>query len=409
MHIFSSTPLLPALMTALGIGLMIGMVRERTHLETFAGVRTHALTALAAVLSTSLGTGPFLILLGLVLVLVSLAYWRSAAQDAGMTGEIALMMTALLGSLAVIQTALAAGLGALAAVLLYAKTPLHRFAKEVLSEREVHDGIILLASALIVLPLLPDRAIDHYGVLNPAKLWRLVVLVMLVGAIAHVALRLVGNRWGLPLAGFFSGYVSSTAATLSSAGTARAEPELKSPALAAALLANVASLSLFIPILLAMAPAYLHAIRFELAAAIAALVLLSVFGLRYSRDAITESSVAQKRMFRIQHALALVAIIAAILFLTAYLNEVLGSEWAVALALFASAAELHAALVGVAELSKAGALPHPEWGFFGLLLVSFAVKTGIAWYAGGRDFAWRFGAAMLTALGVVAAVILLRG
>ena len=71
MHIFSSTPLLPALMTALGIGLMIGMVRERTHLETFAGVRTHALTALAAVLSTSLGTGPFLILLGLVLVLVS--------------------------------------------------------------------------------------------------------------------------------------------------------------------------------------------------------------------------------------------------------------------------------------------------------------------------------------------------
>jgi uncharacterized membrane protein (DUF4010 family) len=179
--------------------------------------------------------------------------------------------------------------------------------------------------------------------------------------------------------------------------------------LAAALLANVASLSLFIPILLAMAPAYLHAIRFELAAAIAVLVLLSVFGLRYSRDAITESSVAQKRMFRIQHVLALVAIIAAILFLTAYLNEVLGSEWAVALALFASAAELHAALVGVAELSKAGALPHPEWGFFGLLLVSFTVKTGIAWYAGGRDFAWRFGAAMLTALGVVAAVILLRG
>ena len=75
----------------------------------------------------------------------------------------------------------------------------------------------------------------------------------------------------------------------------------------------------------------------------------------------------------------------------------------------AFAAELHAALVGVAELSKAGALPHPEWGFFGLLLVSFTVKTGIAWYAGGRDFAWRFGAAMLTALGVVAAVILLRG
>ena len=67
-------------------------------------------------LSTSLGPGPFVILLGLVLVLalVSLAYWRSAAQDAGMTSEIALMVTALLGSLAVTQTAL----GVVVAVIL---------------------------------------------------------------------------------------------------------------------------------------------------------------------------------------------------------------------------------------------------------------------------------------------------
>lgn len=405
---FTDPPVLPALLTALGIGLLIGMVRERIHQETFAGVRTHALTAMAAVLATSLGRGPFLILLGLVLVLVSLAYWRSATQDAGLTGEIALMVTALLGSLAVTQAAMAAGLGALAAVLLYAKRPLHRFTKEVLSEREVQDGIILLASALIVLPLLPDRAIDTFGVLNPAKLWRLVVLVMLVGAIAHAALRLVGNRWGLPLAGFFSGYVSSTAATLSAAGTARTEPELKAAALAAALLANAASLSLFVPILLAIAPAYLYAIRFELAAAIAVLVLLSMSGLRNSRDAVIESSVAQKRMFRFEHAVALVAIIAAILFMSAYLNAVLGPRWAVALALLASAAELHAALVGVAELSRSGALARPEWGLLGLLLVSGSVKTGIAWYAGGRDFAWRYGAAMLAMLGAVSAVMLLH-
>lgn len=406
---FSDYPVLPALLTALGIGLLIGMVRERQHSESFAGVRTHALTAMAAALAADLGMAPLLAVLAMVVTLVSLAYWRSSRHDPGLTGEVALMLTALLGALAVTQTALAAGLAAVTAVLLYAKNPLHRFTREVLTEREVHDGIILLASALIILPMLPDRAIDAFGVLNPARLWRLVVLVMLVGAIAHVALRLVGNRWGLPLAGFFSGYVSSTAATLSSAGTARTEPELKAPALAAALLANAASLSLFVPILLATAPAYLQAIRFELAAAIAVLVLLSVFGLRNSRDAATESPVAQKRMFRIEHALALVAIIAAILFMTAYLNAVLGPRWAVALALFAAAAELHAALVGVAELSKSGALPHPEWGLLGLLLVSGSAKTGIAWYAGGRDFAWRFGAAMLATLGAATAVTLLRG
>ena len=45
---FTDYPVLPALLTALGIGLLIGMVRERQHNEGFAGVRTHALTALAA-------------------------------------------------------------------------------------------------------------------------------------------------------------------------------------------------------------------------------------------------------------------------------------------------------------------------------------------------------------------------
>jgi uncharacterized membrane protein (DUF4010 family) len=409
MQIFSDYPLLPSLMTALGIGLMIGMVRERSHVETFAGIRTHALTALAAVLATSLGVGPLLVLLGFVLVLVAMAYWRSATQDVGLTGEIALMMTALLGSLSVTQTGLAAGLAALTAGLLYAKVPLHRFTKEVLSEREVHDGLVLLASALIILPLLPDRPIDAYGVLNPAKLWRLVVLVMLVGAAAHVALRIVGNRWGLPLAGFFSGYVSSTAATLNSASTAKTDPTLTSPALAAALLANAASLSLFIPILLAMAPGYLQTIGIELAAAITVLILLSAFGMRHGNQVVTESPVAQKRMFRIQHALALVAIIAAVLFLTAALNRLLGPSWAVALILLTAGAELHAALVGFTELYNSGALAYAKWGLFGLLLASSVVKTVIAWVAGGRDFALRFAAAMATTLAVVAAITLLDG
>ena len=72
MQIFSNYPLLPVLMTALGIGLMIGMVRERSHDEPFAGVRTHALTALAAVLSSHLGTGPLLMFMAFMLVLIGL-------------------------------------------------------------------------------------------------------------------------------------------------------------------------------------------------------------------------------------------------------------------------------------------------------------------------------------------------
>lgn len=396
MEIFSSYPLLPAALTALGVGLMIGVVRERQHHESFAGVRTHALTALAGVLATRLGMPVLALLLLMVAALAGLAYWRTSAKDAGVTGEIALMLTALLGALAVTQPAMASGLGALTAVLLYAKTPLHRFSQELLSEDEVHDGLILLASALVILPLLPDKAIDPYGVLNLAKLWRLVVLVMLVGAVAHIALRMVGNRFGLPLAGLFSGYVSSTAATLNFAQTAKQYPALVSPALSAALLANAASLSLFIPILMAMSPMFLKAILPEVSVAISVLVILSLFGLRRKSAHEPEPAIVQKRMFNIRHALGLVALIAAILLGTAALGQWLGPRWAIAVAMLAAAAELHAALAGMAQLVQNNvlSLPNSHWGLLGLLASTTLVKSIIAWFAGGKDFAWRFMAAM---------------
>lgn len=409
---FSDFPILPALLTALGVGLLIGMVRERQHSQSFAGVRTHALTALASALAASLGLLPLMAVLAMVVVLGSMAYWRSSSIDPGLTGEVALMLTALLGALSVSNTVLAAGLGAMTAGLLYAKTPLHRFTKEVLSEREVQDGIILLASALIILPMLPDRAIDPYGVLNLAKLWRLVVLVMLVGAIAHIALRLIGNRWGLPLAGFFSGYVSSTAATLHFSQTAKNHPSLATPALSAALLANAASISLFVPILLAISPALLSAIRWELTAAISSLVLMALAGIGKSNvKSAAESPVAQKRMFHIREALMLVAIITAVLLLSAVLNHWLGPKWAIAMSMLAAAAELHAALIGMAQLVQNGTLTleQSHWGMFGLVAVSALTKSIIAWVASNRAFALRFGLAMLVMLMAVAGTSVIVG
>ena len=66
---------------------------------------------------------------------------------------------------------------------------------------------------VVVLPLLPKQPIDPWGVLQPYALWRIVVLIMGVGMLGHIALRVVGTFWGLPLTGFFSGFVSSTAAS----------------------------------------------------------------------------------------------------------------------------------------------------------------------------------------------------
>ena len=120
----------------------------------------------------------------------------------------------------------------------FAKQPLHVLVREKLSEQELHDGLLLAGAALVVLPLLPDGPVDPWGVLVPSRLWRLVVLILAVGMAGHIALRMVGARWGLPLAGFFAGFASSTAAVAGFGQRARAEATHVSSAASAALFAR---------------------------------------------------------------------------------------------------------------------------------------------------------------------------
>ena len=248
------------------------------------------------------------------------------------------------------QPALAVGLGVVVAVLLYAKTPLHRLTRDWISEDEVHDGLILLAAALVVLPLVPDRAWGPYGAINPALLWRLVVLVMAISAAGHVALRLVGQRWGLAIAGFFAGYVSSTAAIAGFGQRVRETPALLRPATSAAMLANLASLTLFVPILLAVSPTLLPVLAAPLLAAAIVLAVGGLLGLRGSDPANTAAPTAKNRMFQPRHAVAFAALVAVVWLVVAALNAWLGPRGALVGAALSAAVELHAAVSTLGQL-----------------------------------------------------------
>src|SRR5688572_6076090 len=181
---------LHALASAVGIGLLIGAVRERAHPDpesSIAGVRTHLLIALAGTLGAALGTAVLVTVLVLIGALTVAGYVRNG--DPGLTGEVALPVTALLAALAHAHPGLAAGIAVVVAGALFAKKPLHELVREKLSEEELRDGLLLAGAALVVLPLLPDEAVDPWGVLVPARLWCLVVLILAVGMGGHIALR----------------------------------------------------------------------------------------------------------------------------------------------------------------------------------------------------------------------------
>ena len=184
------------LLTALGVGLLIGVVRERRHQpgRTKAGTRTHALVAMLGYVSWSLGTCPFVVTVLVIGALVIGGYQATAQSDPGQTGEVALLATLMLSALAQHNPSLSAALGVLAAALLHAKQASQRISRVLITDQELQDALILAAAALVVMPLLSDQAMDPWGVLQATTLWRIVVLVMAVGMLGHVAQRALGGR-----------------------------------------------------------------------------------------------------------------------------------------------------------------------------------------------------------------------
>ena len=362
-----SAPVL-RLAVALGIGLLIGLERERRKgsAPVAAGIRTFALAALVGGLGALLpGTGVFVVSAAAIAALALVAYARSSKADPGLTSEVALLVTFLLGGLAMRDPALASGVGVVVTVLLAARGWLHRFVRSVLDEDEVHDALVFAAAALVVLPLAPDRGFGPFGALNPRTLWRLAVLVMAVSGAGYVAVRMLGARAGLPLAGFAGGFVSSTATIGSMGARARKSPSLRAAATAGAVLSTVATVVQLAVVLAAIHAGTLRAMAVPLALAGAtALAYGGLFTWRSARAGGRGPAGVQEaegdggdrpsgRAFDLRVALIFAAVVSTILLVAAALTQWLGRSGLMTGVAISGFADVHAAAIAVASLVAA--------------------------------------------------------
>ncbi|CAB3825912.1 hypothetical protein LMG26788_00514 [Achromobacter pulmonis] len=378
---------------ALGIGLLIGVERERRKragsARPAAGVRSFALTSLVGAVAMYLG-GPLLVGLAAVgLGLVLLVHERATGAGQGMATGTALLLNLLLGSLCLHDPALASGLAVTAAIVLAARTRLHRFVRKVLSRDELVDALILAAAALVVLPMLPDTYLGPFQALNLRTVWKFTVLVMAVSAAGHVALRLFGPRIGLPLAGFASGFISSTVTIGAMGQRARAEPSLMGPAVAGAVLSSISTLMLMAAVLLAVSPATLQALIVPLACSgAAALAYGGMFLFRAMRQP-PATPMEPGRPFKLQAALTLALVAAAVLVGTAALNAWLGQQGIALAALLGGFADTHAAAVSVATLVASERILPAQAAVpvLAALSANTVSKAVFAAASGGRRFA----------------------
>ena len=394
---------------ALGCGLLIGVERERRKgsgaTRGSAGVRTFSIAAIGGALAQSLGQ-PLLVAAGalMVLALVAVSHWKSRSGDPGITTELALFVTYLLGVAAVVAPGLAGGAAVVVAGLLAARSRLHSFSTRVLTPGELQDGLILAGAALVVLPLVPDRPLDWLAGVNPRTLWRLVVLLLSLQALGHVAMRALGPRVGLAVSGLASGFVSSTATHGAMGARARASPELMRACVGGALFSNVATLAQLGIVAAAASPAVLGELwPMLLAGAVVAVLVASAYAFRADAGASSAPPPALDRLFDLPGSLVFAVVLTGVTALASLAGARFGESAAMAGAALAGFVDVHASLASVCTMVEAGRM-QVEASVLPVLLgfsANTLSKLLAAGVSGGPGFALRVAPGLL---GLLAAV-----
>jgi len=389
-------PAILNLAVALGIGLLIGAERERRKgtgpWRSPAGIRTFAIASLAGAISFLVGGETLLaIATAGIIALIAIAYWRAREDDPGLTTEIALTATILLGGLAMQRPALAGGIGVILAVLLAAKSRLHLFVGQILTESELHDALIFAAATLVILPLVPDRSMGPYGALNPRSIWLIVILIMAISATGYIAVRTLGAKFGLPIAGLAAGFISSTATIAAMGGRASKQNDLIAGAVAGAVLSTVATVIQMAIVLGTTSLPTLYSLAAPLVCAgLAAIFYGTVFTLLALRQT-TEPEIQSGHPFSLSAAFVFAATLSIVLVTSAFLQDQFGEKGVIFAAAMAGFADTHSAAISVASLVASGKLPASDalLPILAGLLTNTVSKIILAATSGGQRFALR--------------------
>jgi uncharacterized membrane protein (DUF4010 family) len=404
------------LAVALGVGLLVGVERERRKgagdQRAAAGLRTFATAALAGALA-QLVHATSLVPVGaaLVALLAAVSHWKSRSDDPGITTEIALFATYLIGVLSISSPSLAAACGAGLALLLVSRGRLHHFATQLLSEQELHDGVLLAALALIVLPLVPSTPIEMLGGINPRPLAALVLLIMAIQAAGQTAIRWLGVRAGTLGSGFLSGFVSSTATIASFGSRARRQPG-QTPLLASgASLSAVATWLQALVISAALSPRAALALLPAAAAGAAGAAFLGLLPVLFRSTAVPAETPAPARSaLRPREALAIGLALALAALLVGMAQQHFGDTGLRVSVALAALLDAHAPVATLASLHSSGVLTteHFVQGVLIAIAANTATRCAVAVVAGGVTYGLCLASSLLASLAIAAAIFYWR-
>jgi uncharacterized membrane protein (DUF4010 family) len=395
---------LPAFLTSLALGLLIGLERERNPASK-AGLRTFALVALLGTLASLVAekTGsPWILAAGLALVglMMIAAYARDsdAAADPGTTSVAAVCVCYVLGALIWLgYPTLAVMLGVITTLLLYLKPELRGLSQS-LTRQDLFSILQFAALSFVILPILPNQDFGPYNALNPHQIWLMVVLISGISLTGYVALRITGGGHGVLLLGLFGGLVSSTATSMVYARHAR-DPGMLQLSAVVILAAN-----LVVPVRLAVLSGVVsHGILPQLAPALVCALVCSAAGVLYWLRQLRQQPALVVPEIRnpteIRTALGFGLLFGVVLLFSAWLSDAAGSRGLYAVALVSGLTDVDAITLSTLRLYDLGKL-QPAQAAIAIVLAlvsNILFKLGLVFAVGGAALARRCAPPMLAA------------
>ena len=404
------------LAVALTIGLIIGLERGWESRDSPAGLRAAGIRSfgligllggLAALLATQFGGSILVMAFAGLVLLVGLSYGITAprTRDFGITTELALLITFLLGALTgkgMIAEAVAVAV--VTTALLGFKQELHQSLRH-LNRQELLATLQLLLIAAVVLPLLPDHNLGPWAALNPRAIGLLVLLIAGLSYMGYFAMRFLGSRVGLLATAALGALVSSTAVTVAFGRMARrgGNPALLGAGIALA--AGTMALRILVEVSI-VNPALLPSLVLPIAVlAVVPLLTAGVIATR-TKAAASSAEVELKNPIELGAALGYGAVFALLFILIRAMETWFGNAGIYALAAVSGITDVDAVSLSLAQAAQ-GDLPLQvaTTGILTAAMVNTAVKALLATAIGGWRLArWSASILLLTlGLSVIAA------
>ncbi|MCP5143680.1 MAG: MgtC/SapB family protein [Gammaproteobacteria bacterium] len=361
----ADNPLAPLLLLAIALaqGLLIGLERgwkSRTEEEgqRIAGLRTFGLIGLlggaSALLSRDLGTPA----LGFVFIGVAaaaiVAYSRQAAvgADFSITSLVTILLTFVLGALVALgHVVLGTSAAVITTLLLGFKDELHGWMRR-LTRTELQAAFKLLLISVVLLPVLPNRGFGPWQALNPYEIWWMVVLIAGISFCGYFMMKIAGPGKGVLLTALAAGFVSSTALTLEYSHLSRSRTDLHDLLAAGVLIACGTMFPRILLVATIINPAMFQALALPM---LVMTLLIFTAALIYWRRSAETPPVAVEKVsnpLELKPALFFGGVLAAVILLSKWVEELLGEQGIYILAAVSGIADVDPISLSLARMSK---------------------------------------------------------